>query len=263
MTDKISKTVRVPVISSLFTLYSRGEKREREREREIRPHVVEKKSKNISTHFSFVHTTPGLRLFRNKESLARSRSIEVATTTMNATSTIATARSFFAFARWAFIVDEEAKSDDRRRKREEEKKTGGTRGKVLPDRPREPLAYRTPPRRFRRGLLTTTTASLGSERNALVGDAAVSSRRERRRTAAKSGGPERRSRVASSIERKKSARCTSSTASSSWKDGVNIDGSGENEVERRRRETHPAVVVQKYKTFLESKNFEFPRWLYQ
>ena len=261
MTDKISKTVRVPVISSLFTLYSRGEKREREREREIRPHVVEKKSKNISTHFSFVHTTPGLRLFRNKESLARSRSIEVATTTMNATSTIATARSFFAFARWAFIVDE-AKSDDRRRKREEEKKTGGTRGKVLPDRPREPLAYRTPPRRFRRGLLTTTTASLGSERNALVGDAAVSSRRERR-TAAKSGGPERRSRVASSIERKKSARCTSSTASSSWKDGVNIDGSGENEVERRRRETHPAVVVQKYKTFLESKNFEFPRWLYQ
>jgi len=262
VTDKISKTVRVPVISSLFTLYSRGEKREREREREIRPHVVEKKSKNISTHFSFVHTTPGLRLFRNKESLARSRSIEVATTTMNATSTIATARSFFAFARWAFIVDEEAKSDDRRRKREEEKKTGGTRGKVLPDRPREPLAYRTPPRRFRRGLLTTTTASLGSERNALVGDAAVSSRRERR-TAAKSGGPERRSRVASSIERKKSARCTSSTASSSWKDGVNIDGSGENEVERRRRETHPAVVVQKYKTFLESKNFEFPRWLYQ
>ena len=262
MTDKISKTVRVPVISSLFTLYSRGEKREREREREIRPHVVEKKSKNISTHFSFVHTTPGLRLFRNKESLARSRSIEVATTTMNATSTIATARSFFAFARWAFIVDEEAKSDDRRRKREEEKKTGGTRGKVLPDRPREPLAYRTPPRRFRRGLLTTTTASLGSERNALVGDAAVSSRRERR-TAAKSGGPERRSRVASSIERKKSARCTSSTASSSWKDGVDIDGSGENEVERRRRETHPAVVVQKYKTFLESKNFEFPRWLYQ
>jgi len=261
VTDKISKTVRVPVISSLFTLYSRGEKREREREREIRPHVVEKKSKNISTHFSFVHTTPGLRLFRNKESLARSRSIE-ATTTMNATSTIATARSFFAFARWAFIVDEEAKSDDRRRKREEEKQTGGTRGKVLPDRPREPLAYRTPPRRFRRGLLTTTTASLGSERNALVGDAAVSSRRERR-TAAKSGGPERRSRVASSIERKKSARCTSSTASSSWKDGVNIDGSGENEVERRRRETHPAVVVQKYKTFLESKNFEFPRWLYQ
>jgi hypothetical protein len=224
--------------------------------------VVEKKSKNISTHFLSFTPRPG-RLFRNKESLARSRSIEAATT-MNATSTIATERSFFAgFARWAFIVDEEAKSDDRRRKREEEKKTGGTRGKVLPDRPREPLAYRTPPRRFRRGLLTTTTASLGSERNALVGDAAVSSRRERRRTAAKSGGPERRSRVASSIERKKSARCTSSTASSSWKDGVDIDGSGENEVERRRRETHPAVVVQKYKTFLESKNFEFPRWLYQ
>lgn len=178
---------------------------------------------------------------------------------MDATTTTATARAFFAFARWAFIVDE-AKSDDQRRKREEEKKTG-TRGKVLPDRPREPLAYRTPPRRFR-GLLTATTTSLGSERNALVGDAAASSRRERRRTTAKSGGPERRSRVASSIERKKSARCKSSIASSSWKDGVDIDGSDENEVDRRRRETHPAVV-QKYKTFLESKNFEFPRWLYQ
>ena len=183
---------------------------------------------------------------------------------MNATPTTATARAFFAFARWAFIVDE-AKSDDRRRKREEEKKTGTRPGKVLPDRPREPLAYRTPPRRFRGLLTTATTTSLGSGRNALVGDAAASSRRERRRIAAKSGGPERRNRVgvASSIERKKSARCTSSTASSSWKDGVDIDGNGENEVERRRRETHPAVVVQKYKAFLETKNFEFPRWLYQ
>ena len=119
-----------------------------------------------------------------------------------------------------------------------------------------PLAYRTPTRRFR-GLLCVGRSEENEER----GDAAeAASRRRGKRRRRK-----RRTTAASKSSSSSSVVFSADRGDDDESDDESDDGENDEmyHYQNRRESTNLAAVVEKYKTFLESKNMRIPRWLFQ
>ena len=117
-----------------------------------------------------------------------------------------------------------------------------------------PLAYRTPTRRFR-GLLCVGRSEENEERGDAKAEAEAASRRR---------GKRRRKRRTTAASTSSS---TSSVVFSAERGDDDESDDGENDetyhYQNRRESMNLAAVVEKYKTFLESKNMRIPRWLFQ
>ena len=118
-----------------------------------------------------------------------------------------------------------------------------------------PLAYRTPTRRFTASLLCVGRSEENEERGDAKAEAEAASRRR---------GKRRRKRRTTAASKSSS---TSSVVFSVDRGDDDESDDGENDetyhYQNRRESTNLAAVVEKYKTFLESKNMRIPRWLFQ
>ena len=121
-----------------------------------------------------------------------------------------------------------------------------------------PLAYRTPTRRFR-DLLCVGRSEENEERGDAKAEAEAASRRR---------GKRRRKRRTTAASKSSSSSSVVFSADRGDDDESNDESDdGENDemyhYQNRRESTNLAAVVEKYKTFLESKNMRIPRWLFQ
>lgn len=121
-----------------------------------------------------------------------------------------------------------------------------------------PLAYRTPTRRFR-GLLCVGRSEENEERGDAKAEAEAASRRRGKRRR------KRRTTAASKSSSTSSVVFSADRGDDDESDDESDDGENDEtyHYQNRRESTNLAAVVEKYKTFLESKNMRIPRWLFQ
>ena len=158
--------------------------------------------------------------------------------------------------KWEFILEEKSDGKILPHSSSDEKDDGF--GAAAPEKAKVvvPLAYRTPTRRFR-GLLCVRRSEENEER----GDAAeAASRRRGKRRRRK-----RRTTAASKSSSSSSVVFSADRGDDDESDDESDDGENDEmyHYQNRRESTNLAAVVEKYKTFLESKNMRIPRWLFQ